>query len=164
MSNTPTNKPSTARSKVTPKKTGGAPPIFIPIGALIGIVLLVLAVIIATSDDEEVNTGPTPTTIPAPVLESGAEVIEGMLLYTAESVPFSVIAAPDQENEEQSTEACGQVEVILAEANATVFYLDTSTEDEQYWIYARRTDDTGWNGWLPLSTLSEALPEGCTAE
>ena len=120
-----------------------------------------VAVIVATGDDLEEFDGPLPTVIPAPAMASGADLEVETLLYVTEDTPFSIIAAPDNQNEELLNETCAEVQVQLDAEDGDFFYLDDSTEEVAYWVFARRTDDSGWNGWLPLDALSEELPDGC---
>jgi hypothetical protein len=165
MSNRPT--PPSARDKiqrkVKPQKSASIPPTVIVGGALIFVILLVVAVIVAAGDDLEEFVGPTPTTIPLPQMADGADLELEALLYLTEDTAFSIIAAPDNENEELVNETCAEVQVQVSDTG-NFFYLDDSTEEEAYWVYARRTDDSGWNGWLPLVVLSEELPDGCESQ
>ena len=166
MSNRP--EPPSARDKirrkVKPQKSASIPPTVIIGGALIFVIFLVVAVILAASDDLEEFEGPLPTVIPAPELARGADLQVETLLYLTEDTPFSIVAAPENENEELLNETCVEVQVQLDAEDGDFFYLDDSTEEIAYWVFARRTDDSGWNGWLPLDALSEDLPEDCEAE
>jgi hypothetical protein len=146
----------TPHHKVKPRSGGSEIPPSVAIGGgLIVVLLLVVAIVAGLSNDNTegiINATP----IPAPVLVNNTSFGEGDTLYTAESIPFSVIAEAGNESTDQSTEACGKVIVTLAPEGFYFHY-----DNAQYWVYARRDDDTGWNGWLPLSALSKELPEGC---
>ena len=163
MSNRPT--PPSARDKiqrkVKPQQSAGIPPTVIVGGALIFVIFLVVAVIVAAGDDLEEFEGPTPTTIPLPQMADGADLELEALLYVTDDTPFSIIAAPENENEELVNETCAEVQVQRDGEEGDFFYLDDSTEEVAYWVFARRTDESGWNGWLPLDVLSEELPDGC---
>ena len=167
MSNRP--EPPSARDKiqrkVKPQKSATIPPTVIIGGALVFVIFLVVAVILATGDDLEEFEGPLPTVIPAPELASGADLEVETLLYVTEDTPFSIVAAPDNENDEFLNEVCAEVQVQRVGGEVgDFFYLDDSTENVAYWVFARRTDDSGWNGWLPLNVLAEEPPEDCEAE
>ena len=164
MSNRPT--PSgrdQIQRKIKPQKSASISPTAILGAALVFVIFLVVAVIIATGDDLEEFVGPTPTTIPAPEVAGGALQVE-TLLYLTEDTPFSIVAAPDNENEEFLNETCAEVQVQFDAEDGDFFYLDDSTEEVAYWVFARRTDDSGWNGWLPLDVLAEEAPSDCASE
>ena len=154
---------SPLRAKVTPQQSGGISTSVVLGGALIGILFVLIAAFAATADDLEEFKGPLPTVIPAPVLADGTALTQDLTFYATEPVALSIIAAPDNESE-NTIEACALVELIESPNDGNYFYLDTSTDEDAYWVYVVSTDGEGLNGWVPLDTLSETEPTACTED
>lgn len=153
--------PQMPHRKVKPQQSAAVPTGLIIGGVLVGVLLIVLALALAAREDREEAERVTPTFVPAPTFPNGETLRDITFVYTAEEIPFSVIAAPNNENPEQRSAACQPMRVFRNPQDGNYFYLDPETET--YWVYARRTDDTGWNGWLPFEALSLKLPESCQA-
>lgn len=133
-------------------------------GAIIGGLLLLAAVIVALSDDNEVeNDGAvifaTATPAPIPTYVTGTLMAEGDTLYALEPVIFSIAAGVENSTGEQALAKCDAVLVSRQNDGSDFVYLQ---DDTTYWVYARASDaEKGWNGWLPLAALSNERPADC---
>jgi len=145
----------TISRKVKPQSGGGVPPGMMLIGGLLGVGLLIVGAIIAASDSGT-PIPPTPTTIPAPLVD-GVALAEDTTLFVTQDTPFSVLAASDSENTELIAAACATVLVYRNSNDGNYFYYDS--QSDVYWVYAQEAG--GANGWLPLQNLSATTPTGC---
>jgi|GEM_PF-5591887 len=139
------------RPILPPKKSG------FPIGivlavAVIGVLLIAVAILASAVDDDSIDVTPIP-----PALLEDTEIVFEQFLYTTESIPFYISAGTDLTSDDQSTEVCGQVMVTPQQGTTdTISFFD----GENHWIYVTRTDNL-MNGWVPLSILSLEEPSGC---
>lgn len=150
--------------KIRPKsETAVISPVMIIGGGLLAGLLLIIAVVVALTNEDDLDDGEiifaTNTPAPPPTYESGATMAAGDTLYAVEAVAFSFAAAADSTNAEQALERCAEV-VVSPQGEAGEFvYLENN---EIYWVYARLNDEEkGWNGWLPLDSLSPERPADC---
>lgn len=143
-----------------PQANESSTTVFIMVGVLIGIIFILIGMVAATRDDVEIS--PSPTFVPAPRLADGSPLGLGDTLYVVEDSAFSFIAAVDNENINQPIAACTPV-IVQSSSNGYYFDLDFTQQPEAYWVYASVTseDESGWNGWLPFSVLSQTKPESC---
>ncbi|MBZ0308737.1 MAG: hypothetical protein K8I82_21900 [Anaerolineae bacterium] len=150
--------------KIRPhSETAVISPIMIIGGGLLAGLLLVIAMVVALMNDNDLEEGEiifaTNTPAPLPTYASGAILAEGDLLYVVEATAFSFAAAADSTNTEQSLERCAEVTVSRQTENSDLVYLEN---DQLYWVYTRLNDaEKGWNGWLPLDALAPERPADC---
>lgn len=150
--------------KIRPKsETAVISPVMVIGGGLLAGLLLVIAMVVALTNENDLEDGEilfaTTTPAPLPTYASGATLAEGDTLYTVEETAFSFAAAADSLNAEQTLARCTEVTVSRQTENSDAVYLEN---DEIYWVYARLNDaEKGWNGWLPLDSLSPERPADC---
>jgi hypothetical protein len=141
-----------------PQANENSASVFIMGAVLVGIVMIIIGMVAASSDD--LQPEPTPTFIPAPRLADGSALEVGMTAYVLEEIAFAGVAAAGNENPEQTLAACTPVTIQNGPVDL-YFSLDSTVNPPIYWVYAIAEDENGWNGWLPFSVISTALPEAC---
>lgn len=151
--------------KMRPQSSSGmVSPAMVIGGVAIAVILFIAGVIAALSDDNDLSDEAniifaTNTPAPLPTYANGTVLAEGDTLYAVEPVAFSFAVGADNASEEQTLEACEQVTITRQGGNGEFLYLEN---DETYWIYASTHDaEKGWNGWLPLASLSNESPSDC---